>query len=62
MVDGYCLLTNVIYKATGRHQRRVNNMWDHQVYHLKVGTHGINVPSTIVNTDLKLRFRNIFGI
>ena len=37
-------------------------MSGHLAYHIRVGIQGINVLSTIVNTNLKLRFQNIFGI
>ena len=54
MVDGNCLLTNLIYRATvitKLLKLKVNCMLGHQVYRLKVGTHGINVLLTAVNTD-----------
>ena len=53
---GNCLLSNVIYRATVMTSEKVRSMLDHQVYCLKVVTHGINVLLTTVNTDKKLLF------
>ena len=54
MVDGNCLLTNFIYRATEIASKKVSSMLAYQVY--PFGTHHINVLLTTVNTDKKLCF------
>ena len=51
MVDGNWLLTNAIYRATVLTSEKSKQMLAHQIYCLKVGTDGINVLLTTVNTD-----------
>ena len=41
MVDGNCLLINVIYRATVINQRKVSSILAYQVYRLKIDTKGI---------------------
>ena len=43
-----------------KHQKKVSSILAHQVYRLKVGTHGINVLLAKVNTDQKLPFVKYF--
>ena len=37
-------------------------MFDHEVYHLKEGIHGVIVVLTKAITDLKLYFQNVFEV